>query len=1588
MRVASFAWIAFLLLCLTSSGVSAATHAVPVSAEETHLTLVAWEGDVLQYDIAVGELQAMDVMTKRGEFTRLMIPGFHASQDEGAPELPMMNRLVEIPFGAAARIEILADESRTIDLAEFGIEHPLFPMQPSLSKSDDPANAPFVYDEGAYAADLVSRDLVQIVPLGRLRSVDLGRLEVSPVEYLPATNQIRVHERIELRVVFEGVDHAAELELKARTHSPFFEGLFHQIDGYRTPHTDHPDLVRDVVTMVVITPSAYLPYLQEYLDWKTQRGFNMIVGVLGTPEVGSTTTSIRTYIHGLYNNPPAGMQPPSFVLFVGDVEQVPTFMEGSTTDATDRPYCCIDADVVPEMYYGRFPASTTTQLQNMIAKTLMYDQFTMPNPAYLAEVVMIAGVDGTYGPLHANGQINYGTSNYFNAAHGILSHTHLYPQSGSDDALIVQEVSNGCAYVNYTAHGSTTSWSDPSFTQADVRGLQNNGEYCLAVGNCCLTSSYEIAECFAETWLREANKGAIGYIGGSNSTYWNEDYYWGVGYRSTVVVNPVYDPNAIGAYDGLFHDHGEAMEQWYVTNDALIFCGNLAVMQSGSSRITYYWNIYNLMGDPSLSTYLGVPAPNPVVHPPTVFTTWSTITVEAEPNSYVGITKNGELVAAGTVGPTGIVDLPILASPLLPGTAQIVVMAQNREPYIENINVIIPATVFIDPVQIDANVETAISVGVFEYDGVTPKPGIEVWADGLGYESAHQFTQANGYCTLAVNYPFGPSLDIVGQNPAEPWELFREAIVVNAQPLTAPHLSVTTEIGLADTFALNLPGVLHGASLDPGTTLWALLNDELAGSTTDPDLALTPGAPGIVTGILSKSGYDIYTEYFPVIEAYGTLTGNVSTGSGPAVGALVRGYDDDLELVFECTTNSLGNYTVPEEILVQNYTVTCDFFGYLHWEQPFFLNYGANVLNIVMEAAPAGVLTGVITETGTGSPLEATVKVYRRDTGELYAQTTSDPATGSYTTPALPYFDYDVNVKAYRHIPVNTTVTVDAPLLTRDFALEPTIGDLLVIDDSAKDEAYGPKRDEKTGEVIAEGGEYAGEKAVVDIMNDLESLGYTATLEDMAATNPATWENYDLLLVSCGGNATTLDNATFRDALETFVIAGGHLLVEGGEVGYDWQLADIAFARAVLRVEDWLHDVSGNVTVVEPTHHVMSVPNPIPTPITMSAPGYADEDALVPATGGLKIGSWTTYPTDASVITGDTNPDPSGGQFVLFGFNYSKMDPAVRPLLLQNAITWLIAPEFGTCSVAGMARLSGQSDHSGIRVQAIPNGGTVYTDAAGTFSFPGLYAGTYEIVASKDGWATDAEQVTLEDGQQMTGLTLVLTPTTTTEMCREPHLPITDYVEVMDTMPVALDATVSAVEVYVNITHTYQGDLTVWLVSPAGTSVMLHNRSGGTTDNIIGWYPSQLTPSQSLDAFIGEPTDGNWVLHVRDNAGGDSGTFNSWCLRFTYGTIDPSAVDDQAVPVSLALRANRPNPVRGFTTIAFDLPQAGPVELAVFDVAGRQVRSLVSGELKPGSYQTVWRGTDENGDAVSSAVYFYRLKANGKTITKKMMVLN
>ncbi len=633
----------------------------------------------------ISEITTAEINTSEGVFTKLYINGYTKNVDFGNPLLPVKRKLIEIPVGATPIIKINSFIVNEYNLSEFGINNKLFPAQPPESKSID-VHEFIINPKGYQNNSFGNKKLAVVEVLGFMRGIRIARVDISPVQYNPVTNIIRVYENIDFEIVFEKADISATKELKENYSSPFFEFANRQLFNYKSQN-NRENFMRYPIKYVIISDPMFEDQLQAFIEWKTKKGFTIVEAYTDDPNVGTTTASIKAYIQGLYDAGTPEDPAPSFVLFVGDVAQIPVWSNGN--GATDRNYCEFTGDLFPEIYYGRFSAQTTAQLQPQIDKTLQYEQYLMPDPSYLDEVVMIAGMDSGHGNDWGNGQINYGTINYFNTDHGILSHTYLYPVSGSSSAQIIQNISDGVTFANYTAHCSPSGWANPSFTTSDIPSLQNQDKYGLLLGNCCSSSEYQQNECFGEAIVRAENKGAVVYIGGANSTYWDEDYYFGVGVGSISENPPSYEESTLGNYDRSFHDHGEEFGEWYVSADEIVHAGNMAVTEGSPSSAEYYWDIYNVLGDPSLMIYYSVPSELTVSYDPLMPLGSTTFTINTEAYAYAAISKDGVLYGSNLADETGtaVVQLTPIS---VPGTANIVVTKQNAQPYIGIVTVASP----------------------------------------------------------------------------------------------------------------------------------------------------------------------------------------------------------------------------------------------------------------------------------------------------------------------------------------------------------------------------------------------------------------------------------------------------------------------------------------------------------------------------------------------------------------------------------------------------------------------------------------------------------------------------------------------------------------------------------------------------------------------------------------------------------------------------------------------------------------------------------------------------------------------------------
>ncbi len=147
----------------------------------------------------------------------------------------------------------------------------------------------------------------------------------------------------------------------------------------------------------------------------------------------------------------------------------------------------------------------------------------------------------------------------------------------------------------------------------------------------------------------------------------------------------------------------------------------------------------------------------------------------------------------------------------------------------------------------------------------------------------------------------------------------------------------------------------------------------------------------------------------------------------------------------------------------------------------------------------------------------------------------------------------------------------------------------------------------------------------------------------------------------------------------------------------------------------------------------------------------------------------------------------------------------------------------------------------------------------------------------------------------------------------------------------------------------------------------------------------QLVASQFGTYDLDYETKYYWRVQAYDTCG-----WGDWTPVRSCSTITSLLVgvhDETNLPTEFALSQNYPNPFNPTTVIEFALPKTCQVSLDVFDIIGRKVRTLVAGTLTAGRRQVIWDGSNTDGSAMASGVYFYRIKAGDYNETRKMLLL-
>lgn len=650
-------------------------------------------------------IDATEVTTEKGVFSDITMEGTYPSGNVGDPSLPAAHQLISVPYGAKiASLEIKSYSTTTYSLADYNIKT-VMPLQPSVRKNQKPEDIKFVYNEKAYAAKSFNERPIATMEIeGTMRGIQVGSLTINPVQYNPSTNSIRVFNNIEIEVRYDNYDKSAAYNEFARTFSPYFATVYKAMFNWRDDvYQQHPDLWQTPVKMLVIADRMFEECMQDWIAWKTMKGFYLDVNY--TDQIGTTASAIRSFIQGKYAE-----DAPTFVIIFGDKNQVAASGTGSETHCvTDLQYMSVDNDDFPDIYHSRMCAENVQQMTNIITKTLWYEKLQFDTPmrdiSYLGNVLLIAGWDGNWNPKVGKPTIQYAMEYYYNAEHGF---NNVYNWLQQPYTGCYAPMNTGVGFVNYTAHGSNNSWADPQFTVNNVNGLTNEGMPFLAMGNCCEAADWGInGTCLGEAMIRNNMAAAYAYIGSCPSTYWWEDYYFGVGATHVTNRMPTYEETAYGCYDAIWNNDE------YNCVSAIPVIGNLAVCYShangyqGSVSDKYYWQSYHALGDGSVMPFRVIPTSNNVSHMAIFPIGMPTYEVSADPGSYVAISKDGVLHGVGLVDESGVIEVevdPVTSS----GDVTICVTGLDKIPYIATV----PAAALEGPyVSVDSFTPANVHVG-------------------------------------------------------------------------------------------------------------------------------------------------------------------------------------------------------------------------------------------------------------------------------------------------------------------------------------------------------------------------------------------------------------------------------------------------------------------------------------------------------------------------------------------------------------------------------------------------------------------------------------------------------------------------------------------------------------------------------------------------------------------------------------------------------------------------------------------------------------------------------------------------------------
>ncbi len=1546
----------------TTSLVLAALPAAGAS-ERARWRVIARDAVSTRIEIAIPAPNRTIVDVDGTTYTALTIDGAGLLGEPGAPGLPVLGHLVEVPAGARVGARVV---DATMDALPGGC---LLPVQPAGAKAP-------VIDPGAYAragwvrvtapaavihAGRVDGAQVLVGAAQIMAGQAVVAVNVIPVAYDPGNGRIAAASRVVIELRFDAPDGKAAPASRRGAALDDRPGTWALVYGYET----------------ALTP------LQPLIDWRRQEGYH--VEIIHGP---GPNTDVKAQLQALYDDP--GIPPLTYVVLAGDTWGpwgVPTWHEGLSQygGEGDHYYTLLDGDdILSDVHIGRLSFSDLETAGVIVNKVLNYE--TAPprdDTNWFTEGCLI-------GDPSSSGITTITVNQWLKGRLLASGYSAVDTIWGGDfSTQFLTSLNLGKSAFGYRGYLEMSGISP-----ALIGVLTNGGRLPVAIIPTCDTGSFDGSYvCHSEAFLRASGGGAVAAIGtatvGTHTRY-NNCYYQGT-WNGLLERDP---------HIGVAHTLGK-----------LELYDNYFLAEPDKAEIWAVWN--NLMGDPATPIWLGVPSAIAAYYPAQVAVGAGSVTISVVSDgapvqgARVCLYREGELQVVGHTSEFGATTL--VTPPLSAGTCTVTATALGMIPYRGDLTV--------------GEVAVACEVAAMTIDDSAGNgdgmldPG-ETALLSLAITNLGTATASAVAGTLIGGDPWGRVVSgVLSFGDIAPgdtvWAAAPVTIAVDAGapdgavvrwplPLTATDLTFTDVVQATvhgPSFSVSDPTWSEGETFEPGQTGTLVITLANDGSVAAPDAAatLTTDSPWLeitdTTGsfgaigsgdaaanTLDPFGLTIAPGCFPGHLAVLRLTiadgaggqsvrdvpvtvGTAATDAptGPGAGGYYAFDDTDVAsghapvydwVALDPVSGGPGvSLDLDDQGFEQDQTRTIDL--------PFPFRYYGVAFDRVSICSNGWLALGEtplvqyrnVTLPAAGSP-GSLIAVFWDDLyqiGNADVYTWYDAAQHRFI--AQWYNLLNNFSRARENFEVILLDPAWHPTATGDGAIIMQYAEVHNTDTRDGYATVGIQNHDRTGGLLyTYWNQYAAGGTPLEAGRAIRFEPIGAVALPQAEVTPASI----VVTVPPGGHVTrTLHVANTGAA--------------GSQLGYAVAVVDPAVLPPEIAHKAAATPAPPNLDGSTLTFDTSSFEPGTTVDIAMSV--YADGEGIFPLLTivALQCPSGVTLndATDLGVATGDTLTwlGPAGDEVVTVWDGLADGGSAFIPL--GNTATGTLNVSFAP-DAAGEVTFAYSLEDIGLYGQPDQVVGTItltsdqpyldlHTPVAGTVAVIGQElpitftagngSGLVDVAIQRDeagpwsGLATDVDAAA--------GAWTWLVAGNPGPYAR---------IRVSDAQDTALSDSSSVFAVGRDVS---------WVQPGLANGVV----PGGAEATIVVTLHAADVSSGTQDA----------LLRVTTSAGGETR------IPVTLQVAEDTAVDGDT-PGAVKLRGNHPNPFNPMTSIAFSLPRAMAATLDVFAPDGKRVRRLVAGTLDAGSHEVIWDGTDARGRTVASGVYLVRLVTDDGITAGKMLL--